>query len=56
MPSAESTPPRDVLDCMIRNSLRHPEHLRTFLEDAVPALAANFDCARGAITFAGMIY
>jgi hypothetical protein len=31
---------------MIRNSLRHPEHLRTFLEDAVPALAADFDCAR----------
>jgi hypothetical protein len=46
MASNVNTPPRDVLDRMIRNSLRHSEHLRTFLEEAVPTLAAGFDCSR----------
>jgi hypothetical protein len=31
---------------MIRSSLRHPESSRTFLESAVPTLAAGFDCTR----------
>jgi hypothetical protein len=34
---------RDLADRAIRESLRHPEHLRGLLEQAVPDLAANFD-------------
>jgi hypothetical protein len=30
----------------MRDSLRHPEHLRTFLARAVPDLAPGFDCSR----------
>ena len=31
---------------MIRQSLQHPENLRTFLQQAVPDLADGFDCTR----------
>jgi hypothetical protein len=38
--------PRDLLDRIIRQSLRHPAHLRAFLGAAVPELAGGFDCER----------
>jgi hypothetical protein len=39
-------PPSDTPDRMLRQSLRHPAHLRAFLQAAVPDLAAGFDCER----------
>ena len=45
MPLADE-PPRDLPDRVIRQSLRHPAHLRTLLQQAVPQLAAGFDCER----------
>lgn len=39
-------PIRDVVDRMIRDSLQNAENLRQFLEEAVPDLAAGFDCTR----------
>ncbi len=39
-PSSER--PRDLPDRVIRQSLRHPAHLRAFLEAAVPLLAPGF--------------
>ncbi|HEY7315518.1 MAG TPA: Rpn family recombination-promoting nuclease/putative transposase [Gemmataceae bacterium] len=44
MPSHE--PPRKLPDQVIRESLQHPASLREFLQDAVPHLAAGFDCER----------
>ncbi len=38
-------PPRTLPDQFIRESLQHPASLREFLQDAVPHLAAGFDCA-----------
>jgi hypothetical protein len=35
--------PRDLLDRMIRDTLRYPEHLHTFLRQVVPHLAEGFD-------------
>jgi hypothetical protein len=41
---ASADRPRDLVDRVIRQSLRHPAHLRAFLEAAVPDLAAGFVC------------
>ncbi len=38
--------PRDLIDRLLRDSLRHPAHLRSFLRQAVPQLAEGFDCDR----------
>src|SRR5436305_6960137 len=38
--------PRDLADRVIRESLHHPANLRAFLQQAVPDLAAGFDCDR----------
>lgn len=43
-PSEE--PPRDLMDRMIRDTLRDPENLRDFLSHALPDLAAGFDYGR----------
>jgi hypothetical protein len=40
------SPPRDLLDRMLRQSLRQADNLRAFLKAAVPELADGFDCAR----------
>ena len=42
-----SEAPRDLADRVIRQALRHPANLRAFMQQAVPALAGGFDCARG---------
>jgi hypothetical protein len=39
-------PIRDLADRMMRASLQHAENLHAFLEQAVPDLAAGFDCTR----------
>src|SRR5579872_5574327 len=39
-------PPRDLMDRMIRDTLRDPENLHDFLSRALPDLAAGFDYAR----------
>src|SRR5262245_30666305 len=44
MTSPEGT--RNLLDRMLRQSLRHPAHLRALLKEAVPALAGGFVCER----------
>jgi hypothetical protein len=44
MTPAASPPPRNLLDHILRQSLRHPANLQAFLEQAVPDLAAGFDC------------
>src|SRR4051812_32682338 len=41
-----SEPPRDLADRVIREALQHPDNLRAFLRQAVPALADGFDCER----------
>jgi Putative transposase, YhgA-like len=46
MSLADDPPLRDLPDRVLRQSLRHPEHLRAFLQQAVPELAAGFDCER----------
>lgn len=46
MPVADDDPLRDFPDRAIRQTLRHPEHLRDLLRSVVPDLAENFDCAR----------
>jgi hypothetical protein len=43
-PSNEA--PRDLPDRAIREALRHPANLRSFLHQVVPALAGRFDCER----------
>jgi Putative transposase, YhgA-like len=45
MKSADE-PPRDLADRIIRQTLPYPEHLRAFLQQVVPDLAAGFDCDR----------
>jgi hypothetical protein len=44
--SHSDRPPHQLLDRMIRQSLRHPDNLRALLGQAVPDLAGNFDCTR----------
>jgi hypothetical protein len=39
-------PPRDLADRIIRQTLPKPAHLRAFLQEVVPDLAAGFDCDR----------
>jgi hypothetical protein len=39
-------PPYQLLDRMIRRSVRHPDNLRALLGRAVPDFATNFDCTR----------
>ena len=46
MTLADEPSPRDTPDRVFRRSLRHPEHLRAFLQQAAPDLAAGFDCDR----------
>ena len=46
MALSDEPPLRDLPDKAMRQSLQHPEHLRTFLLQAVPQLAAGFDCTR----------
>src|SRR5262245_1807728 len=46
MSSADVPPIRDLADRAIRTSLKYPEHLRSFLQEAVPDLAGGFDCTR----------
>lgn len=46
MTAPHEPPPRDLPDRVIRQSLRHPANLRTFLRQAVPQLADGFDCDR----------
>jgi hypothetical protein len=46
MSVADEPPLRDFLDRAIRDSLRYPEHLQALLQEAVPNLAAGFDCQR----------
>jgi hypothetical protein len=46
MPVSDEPPQHDFRDKVLRDSLRHPEHLRTFLEQAVPQFATGFDCGR----------
>jgi len=46
MTLADETPLRDLADRALRDSLRHPENLRSFLQQAVPNLAEGFDCTR----------
>src|SRR5262249_37729444 len=46
MPVADDDPLRDLPDRAIRQTLRHPEHLRDLLRQAVPDLADGFDCTR----------
>jgi hypothetical protein len=41
-----SDPPRDLADRVVRQALRHPDNLRAFLRQVVPALADNFDYQR----------
>ncbi len=43
---AGDEPIRDLADRTIREALQNPENLRQFLEQAVPELAAGFDCTR----------
>jgi hypothetical protein len=43
-PSSE--PPRDLPDRAVREALCRPANLRSFLRQAVPALADGFDCDR----------
>jgi hypothetical protein len=38
--------PRDLADRIIRKTLPHPPHLRSFLQQVVPDLADGFDCDR----------
>jgi hypothetical protein len=44
--SQADRPPHQLLDRMIRQSLRHPDNLRALLGQAIPDLAGNFDCTR----------
>jgi Putative transposase, YhgA-like len=46
MTLADEPSPRDTPDRVFRRSLRHPEHLRAFLRQAVPDLADGFDFER----------
>jgi hypothetical protein len=46
MTSPNDPLPRDFPDALVRDSLCHPAHLRAFLGEAVPDLAAGFDCDR----------
>jgi hypothetical protein len=46
MSIADEPPLRDLPDRAIRQSLRHPEHLRALMEQAVPDLADGFDYPR----------
>ena len=39
-------PPRDMTDRAIRQTLPHPDHLRSFLQQVVPDLVDGFDCDR----------
>ena len=41
--------PRDLADRIIRKTLPHPPHLRSFLQRVVPDLAGGFDCDRARI-------
>jgi hypothetical protein len=47
MTLADEPSPRDTPDRVFRRSLRHPEHLRAFLQQAAPDLAAGFVFERG---------
>jgi hypothetical protein len=46
MTPTASPPPRNLRDHVLRQSLRHPANLQAFLEQAVPTLAAGFDCSQ----------
>src|SRR5262249_43712287 len=39
--------PRKLVDRTLRESLKHPAHLRALLREAVPALADAFVCEKG---------
>jgi hypothetical protein len=43
MSLADDSPLRDFPDRAIRQSLRHPEHLKVFLQQIIPHLADRFD-------------
>ena len=44
--TADDEPPRDLADRIIRKTLPHRPHLRSFLQQVVPDLADGFDCER----------
>lgn len=46
MPVADDKPLRDFADRALRQLLRYPQHLRSTLQRAIPALADGFDCER----------
>src|SRR5947209_18658568 len=46
MPVVDDKPLRDFADRALRLLLRSPQHLRSLLRGAVPALADGFDCDR----------
>jgi hypothetical protein len=46
MPVADDEPLRDFPDRALRQLLHYPQHLRSLLQRAVPALADGFDYER----------